>query len=137
MQDPKYIARGPDADRSLGDLFGELARETTTLVRQEVRLATTEITSKAKKAGGHAGVVGAGGALVHAGLLAIVAAAVIGLGSAIPMWLSALVIGLVVAGIGYALVRSGLGGLAAIDPAPQQTIDSLKEDKEWLKDQMK
>jgi xanthine/uracil permease len=107
------------------------------LVRQEVRLATAEVTAKAKTAGRYAGIVGAGGALLHGGLLALIAAAVIGLGAAVPMWLSALIIGVVVAGIGYALVRSGLDGMAHLDPAPQQTIDTLKEDKEWLKDQMK
>lgn len=137
MENPKYIPRGPNAEPSIGELFGELARETSELVRQEVRLATAEMTSKAKKAGGYAGVVGAGGALMHASLLAFVAAAVIGLGALVPMWLSALIIGVVLAAVGYLMARSGLGGLARIDPAPQRTIETLKEDAEWLKGQMK
>jgi hypothetical protein len=122
-------------DRSLGELFSELARETSTLVRQEVELARTEMTHKATRAGRHAGMIGAGGALAYAGLLALIAALIIGLGHVIPLWLSALIVGLVVVGAGYLLIRQGLDGLKRLDPTPHETIDSLKEDKEWLKEQ--
>lgn len=122
-------------ERSLGDLFAELANETGTLVRQEIQLARTEITQKATSAGKDVGMIGAGGALAYAGLLAIIAAVIIGLGQLIPMWLSALIVGLVVVGIGYVLVQRGLSALKRIDPTPQQTIESLKEDKDWIKEQ--
>jgi hypothetical protein len=137
MQDRRFIVHESSSERSLGDLFGDLARETGILVRQEVHLATTEMAHKMRRAGKHTGLVGAGGALLHAGLLAIVAAAILGLGVVIPMWLSALIVGLVVAGGGYALVQSGLNGLKRIDPAPHTTIETLKEDTAWLKDQMR
>ena len=122
-------------DRSIGELFAELANETSTLVRQEVQLAKTEITQKVTSAGKDAGMIGAGGALAYAGLLAIIAAVIIGLGQLIPMWLSALIVGLVVVGIGYMLIQQGLNALKRIDPTPRQTIESLKEDKEWAKEQ--
>jgi hypothetical protein len=122
-------------DRSLGELFSELARETSTLVRQEVELAKTEMTHKATRAGRHAGMIGAGGAVAYAGLLALIAALIIGLGNVIPLWLSALIVGLIVVGAGYLLIRQGLDGLKRLDPTPHETIDSLKEDKEWLKEQ--
>jgi len=122
-------------DRSIGDLFAELARETSTLVRQEVQLAKTEITQKATSAGKDAAMIGAGGAVAYAGLLALIAALIIGIGNFMPMWLSALLVGLLVVGIGYALIQSGLSALKRIDPAPRETIESLKEDKEWAKDQ--
>jgi hypothetical protein len=122
-------------DRSIGELFAELANETSTLVRQEVQLAKTEITQKVTSAGKDAGMIGAGGALAYAGLLAIIAAVIIGLGQLIPMWLSALIVGLVVVGIGYMLIQQGLTALKRIDPTPRQTIESLKEDKEWAKEQ--
>src|ERR687894_566887 len=95
-------------DRSLGELFAELARETSTLVRQEVELAKTEMSQKASEVGKDAGLLGAGGAVAYAGFLAIMAALIIGLGQLIPLWLSALVVGLVVGGIGYALMQKGL-----------------------------
>ena len=56
-------------ERSLGELVAELSRETGLLVRKEVELATTEMTAKAKVAGGHVATVAAGGALAHAGVL--------------------------------------------------------------------
>jgi len=121
--------------RSLGDLFAELANETTTLVRQEFQLAKTEMTQKATEAGKDIGMIGAGGALAYAGLLALIAAVIIGLGEIIPLWLSALIVGLVVAGVGYMLIQRGLSALKRIDPKPQQTIQTLQEDKEWVKEQ--
>ena len=100
-------ARGDE--RSLGELLAELSRETGTLVRKEVELATTEMSAKLKTAGTHAGVVAAGGALAHAGLLVIVAALVIGLAQlGVTPWLSALIVGVLTIGIGYMLVSKGL-----------------------------
>ncbi len=91
-------------DRSLGELFAELAQETTTLVRQEVNLATTEMTQKASRAGRQIGVLAAGGAVAYAGLLAILAGVIVLLDNVMPLWLSALLVGVVVAVVGYVLV---------------------------------
>jgi drug/metabolite transporter (DMT)-like permease len=124
-------------EQSLGELFATLARDTSTLVRQEVQLAKVEMTQKATTAGKNAGFVAAGGALAHAGLLALIASAIFALANALPMWLSALVVGLVVIGVGYLLAQKGITALKRIDPAPQQTIATLKEDQEWAKQQMK
>jgi len=122
-------------NRSLGELFTELANETTTLVRQEIQLAKTEMTQKATRAGKDVGMIGAGGALAYAGLLAVIAAVIIGLGQLIPMWLSALIVGLVIVGVGYVMIQRGLSELKRIDPTPRQTLETLKEDKEWVKEQ--
>jgi len=122
-------------NRSIGELFAELARETSTLVRQEVQLAKTELTQKATSVGKDAAMIGAGGFVAYAGFLALIAALVIGIGNFIPMWLSALIVGLLVVGIGYALIQSGLSALKRVDPTPRETIESLKEDKEWAKEQ--
>jgi len=120
---------------SLGELFAELSRESTTLVRQEIALAKTEMTQKATAVGRDVGVIGVGGAIAYAGLLAIIAAAILGLGQFIPLWLSALIVGLVVAAIGYVLIQRGLGALKRADLTPRETIETLKEDAEWAKDQ--
>src|SRR5215210_7015439 len=88
--------------RSLGELFAELSRETSTLVRGEVALAKTELTQKAARVGRDAAIVAVGGALAHAGLLAIVAAIVLLLAAAgLAPWLAAFIVGLGVAGAGY------------------------------------
>lgn len=122
-------------ERSLGELFAELASETSTLVRQEVQLAKTELTEKVTSAGRDAGMIGAGGALAYAGLLALLAAVVIGLGELIPLWLSALIVGLIVVGVGYALIQRGLTGLKHLDPAPRETMQTIKEDVDMVKEQ--
>jgi drug/metabolite transporter (DMT)-like permease len=119
--------RTAPADRSLGELFAELTQETTTLVRQEVQLATTEMSRKAAEVGKDVGYLVAGAAVAYAGLLALVAAIIIIVAHALPWWASALLVGLVVTGIGAYLVYMGLQNLKQTDLAPRQTIEALKE----------
>jgi len=124
-------------DRSLGELFAELTREMGTLVRAEVELARVELTQKATRVGKDIGFLAAGAAVAYAGLLAILAAVIFGLAAlGVPWWLSALLVGLVVAGVGYALVQRGLSALKREDLTPRQTIETLKEDKDWAKEQI-
>src|SRR3712207_5355682 len=122
-------------NRSLGELFSELAQETSTLVRQEVNLAKTEMSDKASRAGKHVGVLAAGGALAYAGLLAVLAGIIALLSNVMPLWASALLVGIVVAVVGYLLVRRGLDALKREDFTPRETIETLKEDQRWAKDQ--
>ena len=124
-------------DRPLGELFAELARETATLARQEVQLAKTEMTQKASQIGRDLGFLAVGGAVAYAGFLAIMAAVIIVLAAnGLPWWLAALLVGLVVAGLGYVLVQKGLTALKHQDLAPRETIESLKEDTAWAKEQI-
>lgn len=124
-------------ERSLGELFGNLARETSTLVRQEVQLAKTEMTQKATAVGKDIGFLAVGGAVAYAGLLALIATLIIILGTiGLPWWLASLIVAVVVAGIGYFLVQKGLTALKHESMAPQQTIQTLKEDRQWAKEQM-
>jgi hypothetical protein len=121
----------PD-DRSLGDLFAELSRETSTLVRKEVELATTEMSAKLKHAGTQSGIVAAGGALVHAGLLVLLAAVVILLAQlGVTPWLSALIVAVVVMAIGYFMASGALTRLRNTSYAPTQTMETLKETTTW------
>jgi hypothetical protein len=123
-------------ERSLGELFSELSQETSTLIRQEVQLAKAEVTRKATKAGKEVAFMAAGGFIAYAGFLALIAAAILGVAEFLPLWLSALLIGVIVAGVGYLLLQKGMNGLKEINPAPRRTIETLKEDKEWLKQQV-
>lgn len=122
---------------SLGELFAELSKETTTLVRQEVNLAKTEVTQKASRVGKDIAFMAAGGFIAYAGFLALLAALIFGLVAlGLPAWLSALIVGLVVAAVGYFLIQKGRDALKRDNLAPQQTIETLKEDAEWAKQQM-
>jgi hypothetical protein len=123
---------GRTDDRSLGDLFAELSRETTVLVRNEIELATTEKTGKARVAGMQAGKIAAGGALVHAGLLVLLAGIVLGLAQlGIPSWLSALIVAVAVMLVGYLMASSAVAKLRTSNLAPTQTMESLKETATW------
>jgi hypothetical protein len=116
----------------VGERFAELSRETGVLVRKEVELATTEMTAKAKVAGGHVATVATGGALAHAGLLVFLAAVVIGLAQlGIEPWLSAFVVAVATMAVGYMLVRKGFSSLQRTSIAPTQTIESIKETTTW------
>ena len=124
-------------DRSLGELLGDLAQQTATLARQEVELAKTEMTQKASRVGRDLGFLAIGGAVAYAGFLAIVAAVIFLLAAnGVAWWLAALLVGLVVAGVGYVLVQRGLSALKRDDLAPRQTLETLKEDKDWAKEQI-
>jgi len=125
-------------DRSLGDLFAELSRETSALVRQEVALAKTELSEKAARVGRNVGYIAMGGALTYAGVLTIIAALVIILANAgLPSWASALLTGVVVLVIGYIFTQKGVATLGREQMAPTQTIDTMKENAQWVKGQMK
>jgi len=133
-------------ERSLGDLFSELATETSTLVRQEVALAQTELTAKATSVGKNVGFLVAGGAVGYTALLVILAAVVIGLTQFISYlsgwqlitsaWLAAAIVGLAVGGVAYVLVTNALAKLKETELTPRQTVETLKEDAEWLKNQV-
>jgi len=124
-------------ERSLGDLFSELAQETSTLVRQEVRLAKAELTQSATEAGRGVALLLAGGAFAYAGVLALLAAVILGLWEAgVESWLAALIVGLVVVAIGVILVLRARETLSALSLAPRKTVESLKEDKEWVREQI-
>jgi len=122
----------PKDDRSLGELFSELSRETSVLVRKEVELATTEMTAKARTASRHVALAAVGGALAHAALLVLLAALVIGLSQlGIAPALAAVVVAAVVAAVGYILIHMGVSALRATRIVPAHTVQSLKEDAKW------
>lgn len=125
-------------DTSLGDLFSELVRETSTLVRQEVQLAKVELSQSATEIGRDVASLVVGGAIAYAGFLAILAAIIIGLSQAgLTWWLSALIVGVVVAVIGYVLISRARSALQGASLAPRRTVESLKEDKAWMSEQMR
>lgn len=123
-------------DRSIGELFSELANETSTLIRQEVALAQTEMTAKLTNVGKNAAFVAAGGAVGFAAFLTLLAAVVAGLSYFMPIWLSALIVAVVVGAVAFYLISSSLAALKAANLAPNETVSTLKEDARWLKNQV-
>lgn len=121
---------------SLSELLTTLSNQARTLFRQEVQLAQAEMTRKATRAGRNAAFV-AGGAIAGTGAFyAVIAAVILVLSQYIAAWLAALLVGLVLALAAFALARYGIEKLKAIDPAPRQTIETVKENTEWLTQQI-
>ena len=123
------------SERPLGELFTELARETVLLVRQELELAKVESLSTAKRAGRSLGVVVGGVFALGAGGLVLVAAAILAMAMVMPLWLACLIAGGLLSGMGALLAASGVAALRRLDPLPRQTIETLKENRQWLSEQ--
>jgi xanthine/uracil permease len=123
---------------SLGQLFGDLARDVQTLFKQELALAKTETTESAKRMGMDIAKIVAGALVLYTGVIFLLAAAVFGLRELdLPWSLSALIVGAVVAVIGLFLVLRAKSDLSSTSLAPTETIESLKQDGEWAKGQVR
>lgn len=123
------------AGQSLGELFAVLLKDTTTLVRQEMTLAKAELGEKISKIGRNVGLLAAGGAVAYAGMLAVLAAIISLLAQAgMEWWSAALLVGVVVLAGGGILVSKGINALKHEDLAPRQTLETLREDTQWIKD---
>jgi xanthine/uracil permease len=124
--------------RGIGDLLGDLGRQVSTLVRQEIDLARVEVTSSVGKVSRGAAIAGAGGALLFAGLLVLLMAAVLGLIDAgIDPWLSALIVALLVLTIGGAITAMGVKRIQETELAPKETVDTVRENIDYVKEQVK
>jgi hypothetical protein len=131
-------------EKSLGQLLKDLTAETTTLLKQEVDLAKTEMGEKASRVGTNVGSVALGGAVLFAGALALLFAAVNALTEilahvvslTVAAWLSPLLLGIVLGAIGYSMVKKALASLKQESVTPRKTTESLQENKEWLKSKM-
>jgi uncharacterized membrane protein YqjE len=126
----------PRTQKPLSALFGDLFHEVTELVRGEVQLAKAELSEKVSQA--ESGAISFIGAyvLTFIGLLILLEAAVIGLAIIVEPWLSALIIGAAVMFIGLILASVARSNLKAHNMAPQATMESLRKDKQLLKEQM-
>ena len=125
-------------DRPLGDLLKQLSQETTQLVHQELELAKAELTQKGKQAGMGAGMFGGAGAIGLAALGALTACFILALNAVMPAWLAALLVAVVYGIIAYVLVKQGQARIKrATPPVPTQTVETVKEDVEWAKTQMR
>jgi uncharacterized membrane protein YqjE len=121
-------------ERPVGELLKQLAEETTTLVRQELELAKAEMREKGSQAGPAVGMWGAAGAVGLATLGALTAFFILVLDIAMPAWAAALIVTAVYAAVAGVLFLRGKRRVQAMgSPAPQQTIESVKEDIQWAK----
>jgi uncharacterized membrane protein YqjE len=122
-------------DRSAGELVKQLSEQVSQLVRDELRLAQVEMTSKGKRAGVGIGMLGGGGVIALYGLGCLLAAAIIALATAVAAWLAALIVGLAALLAAAAVALIGRNQLSkAVPPVPEQAVDSVKADVAEIKE---
>jgi hypothetical protein len=131
----------PPAEPTLGDLLRDLSEETKHLVRQEVALAKTEASQKAKKAGKHVGTMAAGGALAYAGLIVTLMGLGFLLGTVLSdmelggefFWLGLTIVGVLTMVVGGLMAKKGQTGLRNTDFSLERTARTLSDDAAFAK----
>jgi hypothetical protein len=119
---------------SLTDLIGDLASQSAGLVRDEVALAKQELSEKLVSLRSGVITLGFGASLAMSAFLVLCAAAVAGLAEYLKVWQAALIVGGLLALIAGILVSMGISRLTQTSLKPKQTIKTLEENKEWLKE---
>jgi membrane protein len=121
-------------DKPLGELVQDLSRQTSTLIRQEMRLAQTELAEKGRHAGRGAGIFGGAGVVALYGVGALIAAAILGLATVFEPWIAAAAIGVLLLLVAGILALTGKKELEeAGPPKPEQALDSVQRDIETVK----
>jgi fatty acid desaturase len=140
MHDKTLAAGGatvpPRSDRRVASLLSDLANQIGTLVRQEVALFKAELLEKVGMIGRGAGAVAAGALIALSGWFALVAAAILGLAIVLAPWLAALIVGVVLIGIGGAVLYFGKSRFDSDALAMRRTLGSLREDEAWVREQL-
>ncbi|HET8836967.1 MAG TPA: phage holin family protein [Gemmatimonadales bacterium] len=124
-------------ERSIGELFGELSQDMALLVRQEAQLAKTEMQTKLSKVTGDLISLAAGGVVALVGGLAITATVILLLIDPIGLkpWLAALIVGVLLGIVGWVMLQRGLKDLKRTDPTLRRTVETIKDDIQWAKEQ--
>jgi hypothetical protein len=122
-------------EKSLGELFGELGRDLSTLMRQEVELAKSEAREEMRKAGKAAGMFAGAGVGAWSGVLLLAMALAWLLDQWMNRALAFALVGVLLAVIAAVLAMRGKRYTAEVKPLPN-TVDTLKEDAQWAKTQM-
>ena len=123
-------------ERTFGELAKSLSEDVSTLVRQELALARAEMTQKGKRAGIGLGMFGAAGVIALAAVGALTAFFILALSEAgLDGWLAALIVTVVYAAAGGAIIMSGRAAMKRRSLTPVETVDSIKETAQWLKNQ--
>ncbi len=126
----------PEVDgRSLGELVGELTGDLSRLMRQELELAKAEIRAEAVKAGRAGGMLGGAGVLAHLTLVFFAVALMWALGNVMDLGWAALVVGVLLAIGAAVLFAVGRRQLREVNPKPERTIETVKEDVRWARTQ--
>ncbi len=124
----------PRMDRSLGELFSDLSQQTSELIRQEMRLAKAELSATAAEVGRHAMMIVAGVVFGLAAVMTLAAAlALVLIEVGVVPWLAAVITAAAMGATAFMLAQAGITALKNKSIAPIETMHSLKETTQWLK----
>jgi uncharacterized membrane protein YqjE len=135
MVEPRSATEPKMADASLGDLFGRMTNDLSTLVRKELELARVEVKEDVKQAGKAGSALGAAAFAGYMALLLLSFALAWGLAEIMPEGFAFLIVGVLYAIAAAVLYSNGRKKLQQVNPVPEQTVETLKEDAQWLRDQ--
>ena len=121
--------------RSVGEIIGDVVANAQAMIRTEIRLAKTELRNDAKAAARSTGMLAAGVVLGLYAFGMLLFTAVWALDTAIPQWAAGLIVTAAVAVPATILIMVGRSKLKEIEPGPEQTVDSMKENVEWIRRQ--
>ena len=125
--------RGRSDERSIGDLVGEATSELSLLVRKEVELAKLEMKEQAARATDSAKFLGIAAFCGYLVAVLLAFAAAWGLAEVMPAGVAFLVVAVIFGMVGGAAFVAGRKRLREIHPVPEETVETLKEDVQWLK----
>jgi uncharacterized membrane protein YqjE len=132
------VPGGPYGDEaSLGDLFGNLTGDLGELFRSELELAKVEMREEAAKAGKAGALLGGGGLVAYLALMLLAMAAAWGLAEEVDAGWAFLIVALVVAAVAAVMVVMGRERMRHVNPVPEETVETLKEDARWARAQVK
>jgi uncharacterized membrane protein YqjE len=124
-------------DRSISDVLQDILRNVQEIVRSEVRLAETEIREEAAKTKSSAVLLGAGAVTAIFAILFLLLMIVYMLGLVMPSWIAALIVGAALAVVASVMLTAGIRRFKQIHPTPERTVETIKENVEWAKQQAK
>jgi uncharacterized membrane protein YqjE len=131
-------SHGDMRDQPVSDIVKQVSDEAKTLVGQEIKLAKAEMSEKAKEMGIGAGMFGGAGYTLHLAALGLMLTLIFALATAMPAWLAALVVTVVFVAIAGVLALSGRKRIQkAGPPVPEETIESVKQTIETVKEEAK
>jgi hypothetical protein len=126
------MATTHDNELTATGLLGRLIQDVTALLRNEFALARAEMMESVQRAKGGIGAIAIGGGVLLAGGLTLVAALVLGLGAFMDLWLAALIVGAVLAAVGYGMVNAGKRRLDPSNLSLPRTQQSLRKDRQTV-----
>lgn len=131
--EPEHIR--PVEDESIGHLMSEVLQDVSKLFRQEVALAKAELKDEASKAGKAGGMLAGAGFAGYMVAVLLSLALVFALDAVMPLGWAAVIVAVLWAIVGGVLYSVGRKRMKDVDPVPRQTVETLREDAQWVRDQ--